>query len=73
MQVLAIVYLIIINPAHRHLDRTSRDMIHERTVMADHHYGLTVIDQEILQPLDRLDIQVIRRLVQQKDIRFLQQ
>ena len=48
-------------------------MIHERTVVADHHYGLTVIDQEILQPLDRLDIQVIRRLVQQKDIRFLQQ
>ena len=48
-------------------------MIHERTVVTDYHHGLTVIDQEILQPLDRLDIQVIRRLVQQKDIRFLQQ
>ena len=48
-------------------------MIHKSTVMADHHNSLPVVDQEIFQPLDRLDIEVVGRLVQQEHIRLLQQ
>ena len=48
-------------------------MVDKRAVVADHHHRLSVLDQEILQPLDRLDIQVVGRLVEQQHVGLLQQ
>ena len=41
--------------------------------MADHHDRGALLDQVALQPLDRLDIQVVGRFVEQQEVRFLQQ
>ena len=73
LQILRVIHFIVIDTPHRHLDGTRRDIIHKLAVVTNHNHRLTVIDQKIFQPLDRLDIQVIRRLIEQQHVRFLQQ
>ena len=45
------------------------DGVEEVPVVRDHHEGFAVVLQEILEPDDRADVQVVRRLVQQQQIR----
>ena len=72
-QVFGVIYFIIVNPSHRHLYCAGRDIINKCLVVRDHNNSFPVVYQEIFQPLDRIDIQVISGLVKQQDIRIFQQ
>ena len=48
-------------------------IIDKGTVVTDQYHGLSRLCQELLQPLDTLDVEVVRRLVEQQHVRFLQQ
>ncbi len=61
--------------AHIHLDLAvvhvhdvGADGVQEVTVMGDHQSERLAVHQEVLQPLDGLDVQVVGRLVQQDDV-----
>ena len=41
--------------------------------MTYQYHGIGTCGEELLQPLDRLDVEVVRRLVQQEDVGTLQQ
>ncbi|MCY1555065.1 hypothetical protein D9M68_916940 [compost metagenome] len=41
--------------------------------MGDHDHRFGAVDQEIFQPLDRFDVHVVGRLIQQDKVRILQQ
>ena len=41
--------------------------------MTNYNDRFSIINKKILQPLNRFDIQMIRRLIEQEHIRFLQQ
>ena len=47
-------------------------MVDEGTVVADDDDRLSRLDEEVLQPLDGLDVQVVRRLVKKQDVGLLQ-
>ena len=46
-------------------------MVNEGTVVTDDNDRLTRLDEEVLEPLDRLDVEVVRRLVKKEDIGLL--
>ena len=73
LQVTAVIHLVVVDAAHRDLDRTGGDMVDKRAVVADHNHRLSVVDQEVFEPLDRFDVQMVGRLVQQQHVGFLQQ
>ncbi|MFR8176287.1 MAG: hypothetical protein ACLVB5_03985 [Christensenellales bacterium] len=45
------------------------DLVEEVTVVADDDDRIREIQQEVFQPADGLDIQIVRRFVQQQDVR----
>ena len=71
--VLGVVHLIVVEAAHRDLEGTRGDMVDESAVVADDDDRLTRLDEEVLEPLDRLDVEVVRRLVEEEDIGLLQE
>ena len=54
------------------LDRPLREPIEKGLVVRDQHQGGRITLQQILQPLDRGQIEVVRRLVEQQQVRPLQ-
>ena len=46
------------------------DLIQEITVMGNNNNGVVKVDQEFFQPCDRIQIQVVGRLIQKKNIRI---
>ena len=48
-------------------------MVDECAVVRDYHYGTVVLNQEIFEPLNRFNVEVVGRLVEQQYVRFLQQ
>ena len=72
LQVLAVVYLIIIDAAHRDLDGAGGDVVYEGPVVTDYDHRLSSLDQEVFQPLDRLDVEVVGRLVEQQYVGLFQ-
>ena len=49
------------------------DLVEEVTVVADDDDRIREIQQEVFQPADGLDIQIVRRFVQQQDVRISKQ
>ena len=49
------------------------DLIQEIAVVGDHDDGVREIDQELLQPGDGVQIQVVRGLVEQQDVGISEQ
>ena len=72
-KVLRIVHLIVIDASHGHFDGTGGDAIDKLTVVTDDDDRLGTVNQEIFQPLDGLDVEVIGRLVEQEHIGILKQ
>ena len=62
----AVVDIIVVYPAESNFYRPSAYIIDKRAVVADHEHGTLAGFEEILQPLYRLDIEVVGRLVQQQ-------
>ncbi len=48
-------------------------VLQEIAVVADHHEGRGLADEQLLQPEDALEIEVVRGLVHQQDVRLLHQ
>ena len=43
------------------------------TVMGYDDNGVLEVDQEFLEPADRVEVQMVRRLVEQQDVRIAEQ
>ncbi len=50
------------------LDRLVRDVVEEVTVVADNNHRALEISQEVLEPADSLDVEVVGRLVEEKQV-----
>ena len=68
-----VIDFVIVDASAHDLDRARGDVVDEGFVMGNDHHGLGVVHQKILQPFDRFDVEVVRRLVQQQQVGFLQQ
>ena len=66
-------HIIVKNLTAGNLDRTGSYIIKESTVVADQHHRLGTLRQELLQPLDTLDIKMVGRLIEEEHIRLLEQ
>ena len=73
LQVVGIVHLVVVDTSHRHLDGARGDIVHEFAVVANDDHGLAIADEEILEPADTLDVQVVGRLVKEQHVGILQQ
>ena len=49
------------------------DIIQKMTVMRNDQHRAEIIREEILKPADRVDIEVVRRLIEQDDIRIAEE
>ena len=49
------------------------DLVQEVPVVGDDHHGVREVEQELLQPEDRIDVQVVRGLVQEEDVRIAEE
>ncbi len=65
-----IVAHIELNLAKVHIGNMGADLVQEVTVMGNNDNGVLKASQEVLQPLNRSQIQMVGRLVQQQDIRI---
>ena len=59
--------LVVVDFAQRELDRARGHIVQKGTVVRDEQYGAVVVAQVLLQPLNRLDVEVVRRLVEQEN------
>ena len=64
---------VIINPSHRNLNGAGGNIIHKSTVVRDKHNCLSRVYQKILEPLHRIDVEVIGGLIEQDYIGILKQ
>ena len=71
--ILVVLHLVVDDPSARNLQRTVCHIIDKRTVVTHQHHGTARLRQKLFQPLDGLNVQMVRRLVQQQHIRTLQQ
>ena len=73
LEILRIRHLIIIDSAHRNFNGARCNVVHKLTVVTNHHHCLTVANQEVFKPTDRLDVQVVRWLVEKEHVGILEQ
>ena len=71
--ILIVFHLVVDDTSARNFQCTVRYVIDECTVVADQYHCLGTLRQELFQPLYRLDIQMVRRLVEQQHVRLLQE
>ena len=70
---LVVLHLVVVDASAGYFDGAGRDVVQEGTVVADQHHGIGARGEEVLQPLDGLDVQVVGRLVQQQYVRAAEQ
>ena len=70
---MAVVRLIVVQVPELDLQRTIRRSVDEGAVVRDQHQRRRSRSNEALQPTNRLDIQMVRRLVEEQDVRTLQE
>ena len=70
--VFVVFHLVVDHPSTGDFQRTVRHIIDKSPIVTHQHHRTRTLCQELLQPLDRLDIKVVRGLVEQQHIRFLQ-
>jgi len=68
----AVISAVELRPAVGNLDDPAHDAVQKIPVMGNHHHGAPEGVDIVLQPLGGVEIQMVRRLVQQQDIRVLQ-
>ena len=71
--ILIVFHFVVLYPSAGNLQRTIGNIIDKRTVVAHEYYRLGTLSKKLFQPLDTFDIKMVGRLIEQKDIRFLQQ
>ena len=70
---LIVFHFIVVNASTSYFDGTRSDIVQKGAVVADKHHRIGTGGKEVLQPLDTLDVKVIRRLVEQQHIRTAKQ
>lgn len=70
---LRIGYIIVVDPSECDLDGACSGVVEESAVVAYEQHGGRTAFEKILQPLDRLDVKVVGRLVQHEQIGVLQE
>ena len=73
LHIFVVLHLIVDDLPAGDLQRTVRYIIYKGTVVTDQHNGFGRLYQELLQPLDTLNVKMVRGLVEQEHIRLLQQ
>ncbi len=73
LQVGRVVALVRIGPAPVELEDPLRDVVEEVPVVGDGHHTPRVLLQVLLEPLHALGVQVVGRLVEEEQVRLLQQ
>ena len=59
---------IVVDVAERDLDSAVGDVVDERAVVADQHHRLGFADHELFEPLYRLYVEMVGRLVEQQHV-----
>ena len=72
-QVFGIGLLVVVNAPAGYLDGAVGYIVQESTVVAHQHHRAGEAGEEVLEPEDGLDVQVVGRLVQEQDIVLLEQ
>ena len=70
---LVVLHLVVVDVPAGDFDGAGGDVVQEGAVVAHQHHGVGPRGEELLQPLDALDVEVVRRLVQQQHVGTLQQ
>ena len=70
---LIVLHFIIIDTPASYFNRTGSDIIQKSAVVTDKHHCVGTGGEEVLQPLDTLDIEMVRRLIEQQHIRTAKQ
>ena len=73
LEVFRVVYLVVVDATHGYLDGAGGDVVDKSPIVADDDYRLGAVDEELLEPLDRLDVHVVGGLVEQDEVGLLQQ
>ncbi len=71
--ILRVVDVVVVDAAARDFDGPGGDAVEEGSVVADEQQCVLAVEQEALQPLYRLDVEVVGRLVEEQDVGFAQQ
>ena len=71
--ILIVFHLVILYPSAGNLQGAVGYIIDKGTVVTYQHHRLGTLSQELLQPLDTLDIEVVGRLIEEEYIRLLEQ
>ena len=73
-QILAVGSLVVVDSAHGNLDGSCCNVVYEFSVVTDHYHRFRTVDDEVFEPSDRFDIEVVGRLIQEQHVwRFQQQ
>ena len=70
---LIVFHFIIINTSAGYFNSTGSDIIQESTVVADKYHCIGTGGEKVLQPLDALYVEVVRRFIEQQYVRTAQQ
>ena len=68
-----IIHVVVINFPTRNFDGAIRDIINKRLIVRNEHQHIGLSFQEILKPLNRLNVQMVGRLIEQQHIGALEQ
>ena len=69
----AVIDVIIVDAPERYFYRAGAGVVYECAVVGDHEYRRWAGLEEILEPLDRLDVEVVGRLVKEQQVRMRQE
>ena len=63
--ILVVLHLVVVDVSTSDFDGSVRHVVDKRTVVAHEHHGIRFRGNELLQPLNRTDVEVVGRLVEQ--------
>ncbi len=70
-EIFGVIARIFLDPAKGHFDGTCRNLVKKVTVMRNYHHRALPARQVGLQPLERRQVEVVRRLIQEQQVRLL--
>ena len=70
--ILIVLHLVVFDMAAGDLQRAVGDVVDEGAVVADEDHGTGALSQELLEPLNRLDVEVVGGLVEKEHVGMLE-
>ena len=66
---MAVIDIVVIDTSECDLNRSRAGIVNESAVVTDHEYRRRARFEEVLEPLDRFDVQVVGGLVKEQQVR----